>query len=60
MKPIKYRLVLGVLMVAKHGLLVLLVTCVVAAHADDWPTFMHDNQRTGVTAESLRPPLRLN
>ncbi len=29
------------------------------ALADDWPTAMHDNQRTGVTAESLRPPLDL-
>jgi len=27
------------------------------SRADDWPTFMHDNGRTGVTAESLRPPL---
>jgi|GEM_PF-368023 len=27
--------------------------------ADDWPTYQHDNQRTGVTAEELRPPLQL-
>jgi hypothetical protein len=27
--------------------------------AEDWPTFMHDNQRTGVTSEALRPPLAL-
>ncbi|MDP6358587.1 MAG: PQQ-binding-like beta-propeller repeat protein, partial [Planctomycetota bacterium] len=26
---------------------------------DDWPTYQHDNQRTGVTAEELRPPLHL-
>jgi outer membrane protein assembly factor BamB len=25
--------------------------------AEDWPTFMHDNQRSGVTSEQLRPPL---
>jgi outer membrane protein assembly factor BamB len=25
--------------------------------AEDWPTVMHDNQRTGVTAEEIRPPL---
>jgi outer membrane protein assembly factor BamB len=25
--------------------------------AEDWPTFMHDNQRSGVTSEQLRLPL---
>ncbi|NQT03390.1 MAG: PQQ-binding-like beta-propeller repeat protein [Planctomycetes bacterium] len=25
--------------------------------AEDWPTFMHDNQRSGVTSEQLQPPL---
>jgi len=25
----------------------------------DWPTYRHDNQRTGVTSESLAPPLSL-
>ena len=24
---------------------------------EDWPTFMHDNQRSGVTSEQLQPPL---
>ena len=27
--------------------------------ADDWPTALHDNQRSGVTAEAVRPPLAL-
>ncbi len=27
--------------------------------ADDWPTFMHDNARTAVSNEPLRPPLTL-
>ncbi len=27
--------------------------------AEDWPTYAHDNQRTGVTAEELSPPLGL-
>jgi len=31
-----------------------------AASADDWPTFHHDNRRSGVTAEVLRPPLELH
>jgi len=25
--------------------------------AEDWPTYMHDNARSGVTGESLRLPL---
>jgi len=29
------------------------------ARAEDWPTVLHDNQRTGVTAERLSPPLAL-
>ncbi|UCC97779.1 MAG: PQQ-binding-like beta-propeller repeat protein [Phycisphaerales bacterium] len=28
-----------------------------SANADDWPTFMHDNHRSGVTGERLQPPL---
>ena len=28
-------------------------------HADDWPTYQHDNQRTGVTPEKLGTPLSL-
>ena len=30
------------------------------ARAEDWPTYMHDNQRAGVTSEVLRPPLALD
>lgn len=30
-----------------------------AALAEDWPTARHDNQRTGVSGETLRPPLAL-
>lgn len=40
-------------------LLVLLVAAGGAALGEDWPTFMHDNQRTGVSEETLRPPLAL-
>ena len=29
----------------------------VASRADDWPTYRHDNARSGVTAEKLTPPL---
>ncbi|MHC4405449.1 MAG: outer membrane protein assembly factor BamB family protein, partial [Planctomycetota bacterium] len=32
---------------------------VASADAADWPTFMHDNHRSGVTAESVQPPLAL-
>ena len=41
----------------------MLCGCVVAAwasgpaRAEDWPTYRHDNARSGVTAEDLRPPL---
>jgi outer membrane protein assembly factor BamB len=28
-----------------------------SAGAEDWPTFMHDNHRSGVTGEKLQPPL---
>jgi outer membrane protein assembly factor BamB len=40
-------------------LLLLIAARVDRAQAEDWPTYMHDNQRTGVTSESLRPPLAL-
>lgn len=30
------------------------------ARAEDWPTYLHDNQRTAVTTERLRPPLELD
>jgi len=33
--------------------------CGRTALAEDWPTVMHDNQRTGVTREAVRPPLGL-
>lgn len=33
--------------------------CSRTALAEDWPTVMHDNQRTGVTGETVRPPLEL-
>ena len=35
-----------------------LCTAGVTAWAEDWPTYMHDNARSGVTAESLPLPLR--
>ncbi len=35
---------------------VLWIACI-AARAGDWPTYMHDNARSGVTAESLSLPL---
>jgi len=38
-----------------------LCLCVLAcatAFADDWPTYQHDNRRSGVTAERLTYPLR--
>ncbi len=28
-----------------------------SAKSEDWPTFMHDNHRSGVTGEKLQPPL---
>ena len=34
----------------------LIVFCVFGvADAEDWPTYMHDNARSGVTAENLLP-----
>jgi len=39
------------------SLLLPFAACGAYADADDWPTYMHDNQRTGVTAEVLQPPL---
>ena len=30
----------------------------VPVRADDWPTYQHDNRRSGVTTEQLRLPLR--
>ncbi|MHC4682282.1 MAG: outer membrane protein assembly factor BamB family protein, partial [Planctomycetota bacterium] len=40
--------------------LILLVALLVgpqSAGAEDWPAFMHDNHRSGVTGEKLQPPL---
>ncbi len=33
--------------------------CVSRLAADNWPTYQHDNQRTGVTAEAITPPLNV-
>lgn len=42
----------------KHAALFLLVAFLsVAAAAEDWPTYLHDNARSGVTAETLTLPL---
>ena len=37
--------------------LCLAAICALDANADDWPTYQHDNQRSGVTSESLSLPL---
>jgi len=34
------------------------LTLCTLAHADDWPTFNHDNHRSGVTSERLELPLK--
>lgn len=39
--------------------IVLGVALAAAAAAEDWPTCLHDNQRSGVTAEQVAPPLAL-
>jgi outer membrane protein assembly factor BamB len=36
-----------------------LVLPVTTARSEDWPTVLHDNQRTGVSGQTLRPPLHL-
>ena len=40
---------------ASISLLLSLAAC--SLHADDWPTYMHDNARSGVTPETLKLPL---
>ncbi len=40
-------------------MLLLALAASFAARADDWPTFRHDNRRSGVTGEVLIPPLEL-
>jgi len=42
-----------------HAVAILLVTAAVPVLADDWPTFRHDNARSGCTSEPLAPPLHL-
>lgn len=39
-----------------RGVLILALSCAVAG-GDDWPTYMHDSTRSGVTPERLGPPL---
>jgi outer membrane protein assembly factor BamB len=43
------------------SLFILLIAAFVnsgTTRGEDWPTFMHDNQRSGVTSEQLQPPLK--
>ncbi len=37
--------------------LLVLLCCLQSALAEDWPTYMHDNHRSGVTSEQLDLPL---
>jgi len=39
------------------ALAVLLAVATAAVRAEDWPTYQHDNARSGVTSERLKPPL---
>ena len=36
---------------------VIVTLCATTAMAEDWPTYRHDNARSGITAEQLVPPL---
>ncbi len=45
--------------VLRSATLVTLAALAACAAADDWPTFRHDNARSGCTADSVAPPLRL-
>jgi outer membrane protein assembly factor BamB len=38
--------------------ILILLCCLQTARADDWPTYMHDNHRSGVTSEQVVLPLR--
>ncbi len=40
------------------GTLVCLAALAAASRAEDWPTYQHDNRRSGATSEQLTPPLR--
>lgn len=44
-------------MVTRLLLSIATITAAVAASAEDWPTFMKDNRRSGVTPEALALPL---
>jgi len=46
--------------IGRAALLALLLAALATARGEDWPTHMHDNQRTGVSRETLRPPLLLS
>ncbi|MDP6544307.1 MAG: PQQ-binding-like beta-propeller repeat protein [Phycisphaerae bacterium] len=36
----------------------ILLAATAVAHGDDWPTYRHDNRRSGATVETLRLPLK--
>lgn len=44
--------------IARAALVLSLLGLAGAALGEDWPTYQHDNQRSGITAEPLAPPLR--
>jgi len=44
--------------VSVFGAVCLLMIASPAARADDWPTYQHDNRRSGVTGEQLQLPLQ--
>ena len=43
--------------VASVGVLAAAFTFASETRAEDWPTYMHDNARSGVTAEHVGAPL---
>ena len=45
--------------VLRSTTLVTLAALAACAAADDWPTFRHDNARSGCTADAVAPPLHL-
>ncbi|MBP7050961.1 MAG: PQQ-binding-like beta-propeller repeat protein [Phycisphaerae bacterium] len=44
--------------VSVFGVMCLLAIASPAARAEDWPTYQHDNRRSGVTGEQLQLPLQ--
>ena len=40
------------------AVLVGLLFCTTGVRAEDWPTYMHDNARSGVTANAVQLPLK--